>query len=97
MSRPASRAPRILPAGLFLLCAAIYYLSRVHEVADSQYSMLLSEHLWRFGSFELDRYFQHPERHWPEGTWKSKFSYHVYRYNGHTFYFWLLSEECHRA
>jgi len=45
--------------------------------------MLLSEHLWRFGSFELDRYFEHPERPWPTGPSKTRLSYHVYRHDGH--------------
>lgn len=87
-SRPANRTPTVLAAGLFLLCAAVYYRSPVHEVADSHYSMLLSEQIWRSGSFELDRYFQHPDRHWPEGTWASPLSYHVYRHNGHIYYFY---------
>jgi hypothetical protein len=80
--------PIVLAAGLFLFCAAAYYFSPVHEVTDSHYSMLLSEHLWRFGSFELDRYFEHPERHWPKRASKSEFSYHVYRHNGHIYYFY---------
>src|SRR6266498_603175 len=83
----------IISAGLFVLCASVYFITPVHEVTDSHYSMLLSEHIWRFGSFQLDRYFQEPERHWPKGrvpTSKpgTKIPYHVYAHNGHIYYFY---------
>ncbi|PWT92290.1 MAG: hypothetical protein C5B55_06710 [Blastocatellia bacterium] len=41
---------------IFLTTATIFLISRVHQVADSSYSMLLSESLLHHGSFTLDAY-----------------------------------------
>src|ERR1051325_1038068 len=48
-----SHAP---PAILFLALLAIFLISRVHQVADSNYSMLLSQSLLQHRSFTLDAY-----------------------------------------
>ena len=47
-----------LAAGLvvFILTWSIFLASHVHQVADSRYSMLLSESLLHHGSFALDHY-----------------------------------------
>ena len=45
---------------LFVATLAIFGTSRVHQFADSYYSMLLSEHLLTRGSFVLDEHFQLP-------------------------------------
>lgn len=41
---------------IFCLTLIIFLSSPVHQVADSQFSMLLSQSLLEHGSFELDRY-----------------------------------------
>ena len=44
------------PAILFVTLLAIFLISRVHQVADSNYSMLLSQSLLQHRSFTLDAY-----------------------------------------
>jgi hypothetical protein len=39
---------------IFILSGCIFLASHVHQVADSRYSMLLSESLLHHGSFALD-------------------------------------------
>ena len=47
----------VLPAiGIFILTLLIFWWSPVHQVTDSQYSMLLSEGLIRHRSFALDHF-----------------------------------------
>ena len=41
---------------IFVACFLIFWLSPVHQVTDSDFSMLLSESLLHHGSFELDHY-----------------------------------------
>src|SRR5215813_6901628 len=52
------RNPRYIDAliatGIFILTMLIFWWSPVHQVTDSQYSMLLSEGLIRHRSFALD-------------------------------------------
>src|SRR6185503_1116406 len=49
--------PEIISACLiFIVCFLIFWLSPVHQVTDSDYSMLLSESLLHHASFELNHY-----------------------------------------
>src|SRR2546423_75890 len=41
---------------IFILTLLLFMFSRVHQVADSSYSMLLSQSLVSHGSFTLDKY-----------------------------------------
>lgn len=43
-------------AVVFVLTLSIFLFSRIHQVADSEYSMLLSQSLLSHGSFTLDAY-----------------------------------------
>lgn len=43
-------------AVIFVLTLSIFLFSRIHQVADSEYSMLLSQSLISHGSFTLDAY-----------------------------------------
>jgi hypothetical protein len=49
---------------IFALTLAIFLFSRIHQVADSHYSMLVSQSLIEHGSFQLDAYAL--PRHEPE-------------------------------
>ncbi len=71
---------------IFAFCAAVYFAAPMRLVMDSNYSMLLGESLCRHGTFKLDRYFQHPERHWPRAMATTNLTYHVYRHGGHIYY-----------
>lgn len=51
-----SRLDVALGASVFLFVLSIFLISRVHQLADSNYSMLLSESLIHHRSFTLDRY-----------------------------------------
>lgn len=73
-------------AAIFCLCAAAYFFSPARVVMDSHYSMLLSENLWRHGSFALDGHFARPDRHFPGAPLGTNLSYHVYRHNGRVYY-----------
>jgi hypothetical protein len=47
-----------LPAGglIFLVALVVFWFSPVHQVSDSDFSMLLSQNLLEHGSFKLDQY-----------------------------------------
>ena len=57
-ARLAKRFSRSSPAGLliFTLTLSVFLFSRIHQVADSHYSMLLSQSLVSHRSFTLDAY-----------------------------------------
>lgn len=52
----SSRLDVALGAGVFLIVLTIFLFSRVHQLADSNYSMLLSQSVIHHRSFTLDRY-----------------------------------------
>ena len=54
------RRDRLLAAAVFGVTFVIFLASPVRSVGDSQYSMLLSEHLLTRGSFALDEHFPLP-------------------------------------
>ena len=41
---------------IFAFTLAVFWLSPVHQVSDSRYSMLVSQGLISYGSFALDNY-----------------------------------------
>lgn len=51
-----SRTDILLGLAIFALTFTIFTFSRIHQQADSQYSMLLSQSLLDHGSFQLDQY-----------------------------------------
>ncbi len=51
-----SRLDVALGASVFLVVLSIFLISRVHQLADSNYSMLLTQSLLYHRSFTLDRY-----------------------------------------
>jgi hypothetical protein len=56
--RQAFRLTPNIKAGvaIFILTLSIFLISRIHQVADSNYSMLVSQSLIDHGSFQLDAY-----------------------------------------
>src|SRR4029077_20013585 len=59
-SPSGSRRDTLVAVAVFVATLAIFGTSRVHQFADSYYSMLLSEHLLTRGSFVLDEHFALP-------------------------------------
>jgi hypothetical protein len=84
-----SRFDIALGAGVFLLVLSIFLVSRVHQLADSNYSMLLSQSLIHHRSFTLDRYKiprLHPTHqlfHVSNGS-----IYQLELFENHIYYFW---------
>ncbi|MCM3901400.1 MAG: hypothetical protein ND866_06820 [Pyrinomonadaceae bacterium] len=84
-----SRLDVALGAGVFLFVLTIFLISRVHQLADSNYSMLLSESLLYHRSFTLDRYSiprLHPTQqlfHVSNGS-----IYQLELVDTHIYYFW---------
>ena len=58
---------------IVIFTLAVFMISRVHQVTDSSYSMLLSQSLLDHGSFALDHYTLPP-------------AYQLETINGHTYY-----------
>src|SRR5207253_11484971 len=46
----------LIGLAIFVVMSLAFLASRVHQVGDSRYSMLLSQSLLEHGSFTLDRY-----------------------------------------
>jgi hypothetical protein len=86
------RAIRLNPtrkAGIliFVLTLSIFLVSRIHQVTDSAYSMLLSQSLIHHGSFQLDHYAL--PRHEPEGRGYYTSNGPIYQlevFDGHIYY-----------
>ncbi|HVS80998.1 MAG TPA: hypothetical protein VHE60_04630 [Pyrinomonadaceae bacterium] len=81
------KAKTELFAGLviFIITCSIFILSHNHQVADSKYSMLVSESLLHHGTFTLDRYV-FPEFGKLNGAgWGG--IYHLEMIDGHVYYY----------
>lgn len=84
-----SRVDVALGVGIFLVILTIFLVSRVHQLADSNYSMLLSESLLNHRSFTLDHYNiprLHPTQqlfHVSNGS-----LYQLEVVDSHIYYFW---------
>lgn len=46
LERPPMSRTLLVSAALFTLCVGAYFISPVHEVTDSHYSMLVSENIF---------------------------------------------------
>ena len=51
-----ARTETLAVLAIFIFTGLIFFTSHVHQIADSKYSMLLSESLLHHGTFTLDRY-----------------------------------------
>lgn len=51
---------KLASAAIFILALLVFLKSPVHQVADSRYTLVLTDSLMRHGSFDLARYFQPP-------------------------------------
>jgi hypothetical protein len=86
--RRTSRGDLLAGALIFACTAALFLGAHVHQLADSRYSMLLTESLLRRGSFTLDDY------NWPPQTPRTQTGYVSYGefyqlelVGGHIYYF----------
>jgi len=52
-----SRTDHLVSAFIFTLALLVFWFSPVHQVSDSDFSMLLSQSLLEHGGFKLDQYF----------------------------------------
>ena len=74
-------------AALFILLLVIYSVSRVHQLTDSKYSMLLSQSLYQHGSFTLDGYrLPKKEPQQQLGYTSDGDIYQLQLFDGHTYY-----------
>lgn len=87
--RQARRFSPTLLAGMavFILTLSIFLISRVHQVNDSHYSMLLSQSLIKHGSFQLDHYaLPRYEPQWHGYYFKNGPIYHLEVVDNHLYY-----------
>jgi hypothetical protein len=72
---------------IFVLTLSIFLFSRIHQVADSEYSMLLSQSLLSHGSFTLDAYaIPRQEPVWHGYYFKNGTAYQLEITRGHLYY-----------
>lgn len=92
---PGGRTPKLIarPADLiagsmiFIVALSIFLASKVHQVADSNYSMLLSQSLLDHGSFMLDPYaLPRYEPVWVGDHFQNGPVYHIELVDGHLYY-----------
>jgi hypothetical protein len=81
------KAKSELIAGLlvFIITGAIFILSHNHQVADSKYSMLVSESLLHHGTFKLDSYVFPDAGKLNGAGWAG--IYHLEMIDGHVYYY----------
>ncbi|HUG36896.1 MAG TPA: hypothetical protein VML54_08110, partial [Candidatus Limnocylindrales bacterium] len=75
MIAPRGRALALLVFGTALI---VFLVSPIRQIADSKYSMVLSQSLWERGRFDLDGYFT-PER--------DRYATRLETVNGHVYYY----------
>jgi hypothetical protein len=86
-SIPRPDLSTLLPELIFALALAIFLLSPVSQVTDSEYSMLLSESLLYHGSFELGHYaIPHEEPKWFRYYFQNGEIYQLEAVNGRLYY-----------
>ena len=72
---------------IFVITLSVFLVSRVHQIADSNYSMLLSQSLLDHGSFTLDHYaLPRYEPVWFGDYFKNGPIYQLEVVNGHLYY-----------
>jgi hypothetical protein len=78
---------RVVGLAILALTFGLFAGSPNRQVSDSHYSMLLSEHLYRTGSFALDPYFRRPldPAKYP-GLRDHGLPYQVHAHRGHVYY-----------
>src|SRR5437762_6800708 len=79
VGRRSTTPDRIIAGVIFGIAFLIFWLSPVHQVTDSTYSMLVSQSLLKFHSFALDHYAMSPTEV-QEHTQLEKVTGHVYYY-----------------
>jgi hypothetical protein len=78
----------LIAASIFFVTLSIFWYSRVHQVTDSSYSMLLSESLIHHRSFDLDGYaLPRGEPVWFGDYFKYGNIYQLEVVNGHIYYY----------
>src|SRR5215468_7707465 len=88
-SLPGRTSRDVIPlALLFLFTFVIFFLSPVHQITDSSYSMLLSESLLHHRSFQLDNNYQLPrgEPKWFLYYFRNGDVYQLEQVNGRIYY-----------
>src|SRR5258707_8420957 len=70
---------------IFILTCSVFILSHNHQVADSKYSMLVSESLLHHGTFTLDRYVFPDYGKLNGAGWGG--IYHLEEVDGHVYYY----------
>lgn len=85
MTRGSNTNRNLIACLLFTLAAVAYYLPEKRLLMDSNFSMLLSESLWKNHSFKLDEYFDPSSMSFP-GQQAGALPYQLYRYDGHVYY-----------
>jgi hypothetical protein len=78
-----SRTTALIGGAIFILTLVIFWLSPVSQVTDSKYSMLVSESLWRRGTFRLDYYRIPPDQIGKYGVGPI---YQLHLVRGHVYY-----------
>jgi len=79
---------RIWELAVFSISLAVFLLSPVRQFSDSSYSLLVSECLYKHGTFTLDRYIELPldPGRYPGATGNG-LPYHIVSSGGHYYYF----------
>ena len=65
----------------------MFWFSPVHQISDSDFSLLLSQSLIEHGTFKLDRYFPDPPAPIAHPDYVEIVKYQLELVNGHTYYF----------
>ena len=78
---------KLASAAIFAIALLVFVKSPVHQMADSRYTMVLTESLMRHGSFDLARYFQPPfdPQTFPH-IWPNGYPLNLQAWDGHVYY-----------
>src|SRR5437764_13159531 len=82
-----SKSDYLLGALIFVVTLLIFDISPVRVMTDSNYSMLLSENLLKYHTFEMDHYKLVRQKQLADGQMVDVFDYQLEEINGHIFYF----------
>jgi hypothetical protein len=88
VGQPPSRGWSV---AVFLVALVVFVLSPVHQFSDGSYSLLVSECLYRQGTFALDRYIQPPlDPALYPGSSAGELPYHMVESGGHVYYYFPM-------
>jgi hypothetical protein len=76
----------LIGLAIFVVTSLVFLASRVHQVGDSRYSMLLSQSLLEHGSFTLERYQIPGVERTESGYVKAENLYQLELIDGHVYY-----------